>query len=251
VEEALADLAARWRFARRAALRGALPATAAAEEGDDGLLARAIGEKHPEIERKVFDNSLKLGTGFSHFFDREVPLGELPSLLSRMGVPCLHGAWSEAQGGGARVLERGGCPAAGAEACGWWREAISGLTLGVTGGVLHARHQSVGSGGARCVDVFYLDPESPLRFGPIPDEMGEGLAEVSRVARAFDSTVNVEFLGVSEGVLFYQIHQPGCGGGVSVSSGVERGLRRKFPGLGLREVSPRPVLDEQAAFQAR
>lgn len=240
LEERAADLADRWRRARRAALRSLL--TEAGDDEDEvALLTRALAVDAAETYRRVFDNSLRLGQGFARYFGAELPLGALPDLLSALGSPCLQGDWRGHDEEPALLLSREGCASVGA--CDFWREAIDGLVLGVTGGIRHARHVSRGHGGAACVDVLYLDPESSLRFGEIPETMREGLERVRATARRFDSRVDVTFLGVSEGVLLYQLVKNGCSTELDVKSVVESGLRKRFPDLALREISPRPVLE--------
>jgi hypothetical protein len=242
------DVALRWHHARRAALR-AVVVEADGTESEDELLSRALARNADDANRKVFDNSLRLGLGFTRFFEKEFSLGELPSVLEELGVPCLAGAWNPVEDEPAITLERAGCPAGalGRATCDWWREAIDGFVLGITGGIRHARHASIGHGDGRCVDVLYVLPESQLRFGAIPSELHEGLERVRRMAKSFDSSVDVEFLGISEGTLLYQLKRSGCGGDLSMSSVVERDLRRRYPQLGLREISPRSVLADGAA----
>lgn len=237
--ELAADLGDRWRRARLAALRALV--TDPDESDELALLPRALAVDASEVSRRVFDNSLRLGQSFARFTGHELALGELPDLLMALGSPCLQGAWRECASEPALTLVRDGCAAVGA--CDYWREAIDGLVLGITGGIRHARHQSQGHGGDRCEDVVYVDPESSLRFGSIPDEMQDGLSRVRASARRFDASVDVVFLGVSEGVLLYQLNKNGCAGELDVASTVERGLRKRFPDLALREISPRPVLD--------
>lgn len=237
--ELAADLGDRWRRARLAALRAFVADPA--ETDEMALLTRALAVDANEVSRRVFDNSLRLGQSFARFAGHELALGELPELLLALGSPCLQGAWRACASEPALTLTRDGCGAVGA--CDYWREAIDGLVLGVTGGIRLARHQSQGHGGARCEDVVYIDPESPLRFGSIPDEMQDGLARVRASARRFDASVDVVFLGVSEGVLLYQLKKNGCASELDVASMVERGLRKRFPDLALREISPRPVLE--------
>lgn len=236
------DLAERWRRARIAALAALLPATDGSRDSDElALLTRALAVDAAETYRRVFDNSLRLGQSCARWFDHEPALGELPALLQALGSPCLQGQWQAMDGEPALSLSRAGCEAAGA--CDYWREAIDGLVLGLTGGIRHARHESRGHGGNTCVDVVYVDPESALRFGSIPEPMREGLERVRGTARRFDSSVDVKFLGVSEGVLLYQIEKSGCRGELDIGPVVEKGLRNRFPDLALREISPRPVLE--------
>jgi hypothetical protein len=246
VTSALVDLADRWRRARRAALFAVVP-EADRGELDEPLLARALARDAASVSRRVFDNSLRLGTGFARHFG-EPDLNELPHVLGTLGVPCLHGDYAPARGERALELTREGCDAApSAGRCDFWREAVDGLVLGMTGGIRHARHESRGHGSGRCRDVFFVDPESALRFGPIPEAMASALERVRGLVRAFQSSIDVEFLGLSEGTLYYQERrgggcQGGEGGDVSVASLVQRSIRRRFPEVSVREISPRPVL---------
>ncbi len=242
MHEALVDLADRWRRARDAALRALVPAHTEPES----LLATALARAPDEAQRRVFDNSLRLGRGFARTFGVALSLEQLRDSFPHLGVPCLHGTLRDIDA--AFYLERNGCAneALGPAACDFMREAINGLVLGITGDVRHARHESRGRGGERCVDLLHEDPESALRFGPIPEATREVLASVTRTARAFDSASEVTFLGISENVLTYRIDRRTGPGEVNVRTLVERSVRRKLPGLSLREISPRPVIDGDA-----
>lgn len=159
-------------------------------------------------------------------------------------MPCATRACRRVDGQSAVLLEREGCGASelGPSGCDYWREAVDGFVLGVSGGILHARHRSVGHGDASCVDVLYVRPESPLRYGPIPAEMKPVLDRVTRQARAFNSRQRIEFVGLSEGVLYYRCTSPAGSGEVSTNTMVERAARARFPNLKVQEISPRPVI---------
>ncbi len=241
----LSDLAERWRCARRAALKAVVPldGTDPPDGTEDSWLRRALAQDVEATHRQVFENSLRLGLGFARYYDHELALDDLPTAVATLASPCASGTWSRDEDEPALRLSRSGCAMAalGPAACDYWREALDGLLLGITGGIRHARHRSVGHGDGDCLDVAYVDPESELRYGPIPEEMTAGLAEVERLARTFAGGTRLEFLGISEGVLHYE-QTNGHPGQVSVTSLVERALRRRFPTLKLREVSPRSVL---------
>jgi hypothetical protein len=243
---ALADLEARWRRARRAALR-CVVREADGSEPEDALLREAIGRDAVTACARVFDNSLRLGHGFTRFHAKELALGELPGVLSQLRVACLQGTWRAAEGEPAMVLEREACVyvAEGAGACSYWRDAIEGLVLGITGGVRCARHESRGHGGARCVDVVYVRPESPLRFGPIADEQRAALEGARRRVRAFDSSVDVVFHGALEGVIHYEVKANGCGGNLAVASMVARELARRLPGVAFQDTAQRSPFDTE------
>ncbi|MBI2392334.1 MAG: hypothetical protein HYV09_22295 [Deltaproteobacteria bacterium] len=241
--EEISDLAARFRHARRAALRAVL-ADANEAESEETLLARALAEADsPKIERRVFENCLALGEGFARFYGATLSLADLPGVLPELDSPCLDGVFAVPGADPALTLLREGCSSPhNGRVCSYWREAIQGLVLGVTGGVITARHESRGGGNERCVDVFHVDPLSPRRFGPIPDDARDALAAVHRLARAFDSSIDLDFLGINESVLHYRVRRRDLAGDFSVSALVERSVRRLLPHLSVREVTDRAVL---------
>lgn len=226
----ITDLARRWHAARAAAND---PAVDSAER-----------------LRRAFDHSLRLGKGFARLHGGAVEPERLPALLAQLGAPCLQGRWSEVETEAGFWLERAPCEAAAtAQRCDHWREAIDGLVLGLTGGVRHTRHHSAGRGSDRCLDLFYADPESPLRHGTLPPALADGLASVRALVHRFKGA-EVIFLGCSEGELLYQLRAPsrdpgtcGQGGAQPLQEIVERCLRKHFPALTPRELSPRPVLE--------
>lgn len=243
MDRVIEDLANRFRFARRSALLSVCPESKALDEGE--LLGLALERDSAAIHKRVFENSLKLGWGFTRFYGHEIQLGDLPSVLGQLQVPCAMGAWSAPRDGALR-WEREGCGPNGARkaVCDYWREALDGLVLGLGGGTHHARHASRGAGGSACVDVLFVDPESPLRYGPIPAEMRPALDRVVALAKSFDSQRELEFVGLSEDVLFFR-ESAAVEGGVSVRSFVERAVQRRYPQLHLMDTSPRPVLGPQ------
>jgi hypothetical protein len=90
------------------------------------------------------------------------------------------------------------------------------------------------------VDEFHAGVERSDSFGPVPPELGAALRSIERQVRAFDSGATVSFLGVNENVLYYQL--AGGSGNLSLQGLVERGVHRRRPELGLREVSWRQVI---------
>jgi hypothetical protein len=242
--DAVEDLADRWRFARRASLMKHAPACG--KEASEQELAAAALTAAPELALKdVFDHSRTLGLGFRNYYQLDLPLADLVQVLPRTAVPCIADSWTRADGEAAYIGRRSGCSAAiwHARACDYWKEAIDGLVAGLTATVRHARHTSLGAGQSECVDVLVVRPESPLRFGPIPDDLRAGLESVRAMASVFDSQLVVDFLGVSENVLYY-LARPSATTEVRVSTVIERGIQRRFPWLGVREVSPRSVFTD-------
>lgn len=241
------ELALRWRHARRAALRKVLP-DSTADTPDDALLADALTADAAGAQRAVFDNSLRLGRGYAAVEGSMATFADLATTLPELGVPCAaRTARAPDDGSAAMYLERDACPAAahGASGCDFFREALAGLVLGMSDGILHTRHESVGHGGARCVDAVYLDPEWRERHGTIPDELRPGLEAALATLKMFDSRARVELLGVAEGTLHYVVKSAGGAGTLHVGGTLERLIRRRAPALSLREVSPRAVFTDE------
>ncbi|MCU0696812.1 MAG: hypothetical protein MUC96_09805 [Myxococcaceae bacterium] len=150
------------------------------------------------------------------------------------------GTWQRLPDDDAYVLERRACGAS-RHVCDAWREATDGLFLGLCGEARTTRHRSGGCGDAVCLDVVYTRADSPLRHGVFPEEMLRPLEAVARFLNRLAGT-SVRFLGVSEGVLLYELHVDGCGGGAAVTELLRRSIRSRWPRLEVRDVTPRAVL---------
>lgn len=243
----IADLASRWQRARRAAVERVIGPTRD-EARDDERFACAAEVDEPELHRRLFEHGVTLGTGFRRLRGAGVGGDELRALLPQLGAPCLRArTWTRLDGEpGWRAAGAPCGQAAGVGACDAWREAIDGLVLGLTGTLRHTRTASFGHGQAECVDVLYADPESQARYGELPDALVPPLEAVQRFVRQVRGA-DVRFLGVSEGVLLYQLETSGCGDAPHARAVVERLLEQKLPGLPVRELSPRQVLDDASS----
>ena len=242
----LIDLESRWARARRAALR--VVAGCVEGEPDEVLAERAFEVDALEAARATFDNSLMLGKGFRRHH-APVAFSELGPTLDALKGPCLRGQWQPHPREAAWVLERKPCGACTA-VCNGWRESLDGLVLGLSGEGRATRHRSGGHGDDTCVDVVYLDPQSRLRFGFVPDAMQEGLDAVEKFIGSLKGT-RVRLLGVSEGVLSYELDVDGCGGSEAVTALLTRAVKARWPALTVRDVSPRSPFErpESAPFQ--
>lgn len=227
-----------------------------AEEAEEEVLFGCAAEVDAAgLHRALFENGVRLGEGFRRFQQRAVTMAELPAVLSALGCPCLKGQWQTA-GPGAWRLVRTPCSASpprgegdAVTACDSWREAIDGLVLGLTGGARHTRTASAGHGQKTCVDLVYEDTESPLRYGDLDAELIPSLESVQKFVRNFRGA-DVRFLGVSEGVLLYQLDTTGCDEHRAPARElIEKLLEQKLPHLQVRELSPRAVLAEGAAHE--
>jgi hypothetical protein len=235
------DLATRWARARRAALL----ATGVTETNlaEPEMIEAALSQDRALCLKLAFDNSRQLGLGFRRFYAVDVPLQNLARLLPDLGAPCLQGKWQRVDAPPHFRIEREpcvweeSCTALGA----FFREATDGLVLGLSSSAHFARHQSKSAGDSRCLDVLFVREAKELRYGPLPDSMEQGLAEAKKLASTFDSQTDVEFLGVSEGVLFYSVKTSSVHPGVRIKPSLERALLRRFPQLSFVDVTPTEV----------
>jgi hypothetical protein len=223
-------------------MRAAVP-DAPLDLDHDALMLLALDRAPDDALRRVFDVSRRLGAGFRSYHRLDLPLVDLCDVLPRLGVACAVRTWTALPGEHARRAERAPCDSAPhhPRACELWREAIQGLVLGLTSEIHLARHRSRGAGDARCADVLHVHPQSPSRFGPIPDDVQRELERIRRTACALDPALAVAFLGISEGVLYYRAARAGVPGH-QLTTSIEPAVRRRFPQLALRDVSPRPGL---------
>jgi hypothetical protein len=240
----LTELSERWARARRAAAAAVIGRSAEAES-EGAWLACAAEVDAVELHRRLFENSARLGQGFLRFHRRApCTLEALPAVLTALDSPCLRDARWELVPGALKGTRRPCQERCDAATCDAWREAIDGLVVGLTGQGRCTRTASAGHGQAECVDVITDDLEHPLRFGVLPADILPVLESVQRFARRFKGT-DVRFLGVCEGVLLYQLRTGACGEvRDNARRTIEDLLARRLPELGLRELSPRPVLDD-------
>lgn len=239
------DLATRWHHARRAALRASFSESDPTQSEED-LLSLALPRDPEGALRRGFEYSKKLGNGFRSHHGLDLTLADLALLLPRLSTPCAGSTWTKTEHPLHYRSERRGCATGRSipRACDFYREALDGLVLGLSGLAYHARHESIGSGADRCVDVIYVHPQSPVRFGPIPEDVAEGLAQVRNTTRIFDSTARLDFLGISEGVLYYSLVSAPESPNLKLTTVIERSVQRRYPGLIARDASPRAVLTE-------
>ncbi len=245
------DLSNRWTRARKAAA-SALVGSTKDDAPEIDVWACASDVDQIELHRRLFENSAKLGDGFVRHFRRRIVLDDVPEILGSLGSPCMSGGtWTKIADDDAFRFERPPCQQGClASTCDGWRESVDGLVIGLTGVLRHARIASAGHGQSKCVDIVYSNPESALRFGDLPDEIIPTLESIQRFVRLFKGT-DVRFLGISEGVLLYQLDTSGCGDlRGNARELIEDNLRKKLPQYQVRELSPRPVLENGEGAEA-
>lgn len=234
---ALDELRERFRHARRAALRHTLEESSA-EETEVALRERATTVDASNMERYVFENSRAVGLGYVRFHKVRVGLAELPKILSVLDSPCFEGVFSfESEEPSLRLL-RDGCE--DSAHCNFWREALAGLVVGLTGLVV-SRHESRGAGCARCVDAIHPRVDGPSAFAPLSEELLQDLSPICDTVRRFDPSASLQFLGSREGVIYYLLSRKP--GGTSLSTVIERAALKRRPGIFLREFSARSPFD--------
>jgi hypothetical protein len=240
-----ADLAERWRRARRAAIaRCSLDGTDLDDE--PRALAAVPVERRDALGEALFSSSWRLGRSAAARFGPTRGVAATAELLAALpGVPCLEGTWRD--DGPTCRLERAGCPpsiAGGEAVCDGWREAIDGLVCGLGDGVRFARRESRGHGNARCVDLLHPAQAPALAWGKIPAALAPVLAEIADGLAA--RRVPVRFLGFAENRLAYRVEDggiPECGGlGGVVHALVANHVHARLPGLELAAADPRAVL---------
>lgn len=245
------DLADRWSRARCAALRAVVPEGAPTDEA--GLLHLAAAHAPDAALTRVFENSRILGLGFRHTYRVDLTLVDLGELLPALGAPCHVGGFAPVPGEPACRSTSTPCQGCGdVPPCDHWRESIHGLVAGLSSSVSYTRVASAAGGASSCSDLLHVDPQSPLRFTPLPAEMQPKIATIHRLIARIDPGVRVELLGLRDGVLHYRIHPAPPGSAENCASasrtcGLDLGavllgaLRRRFPTLRVADASPRAV----------
>ncbi|MBL8912134.1 MAG: hypothetical protein JNM17_15670 [Archangium sp.] len=238
------DLATRWQRARRSAAEQVVgPAKSTASDAE--VIQCAVEVDEVGLHRRLFENGVRLGEGFRRFHRATVSLSQLPEALEAANTPCARGEFELTSDGRALRLTRAPCASACRATCDAWREALDGLVAGLVPNGRLTRVSSATRGGEQCVDVFTDDPESALRWGEIPASLQPELESVRRFVRMFKGA-DVRFLGLSEGVLLYQLDSTACGDlRGNAEAVVQQTLERKLPGLAARELSPQSPMNRE------
>jgi hypothetical protein len=233
------ELDRRWTAARRAALRTVVPEYPLdAPEGE--LLAAATAADPAAVLRRVFDNSHTLGLGFRRFHRVDLTLPDLSQLLPFLSPPCTQGSFH--RDAAARESRTDRLPCASPR-CSYWREALHGLTSGLATAVYYSRVESPEGGSTRCVDLLHVELQNEARYQPIPESMQAPLVEAAEKMGRIAPGATVEYLGLMEGALHLQLHQPGPACGLDLNHSLVRTIERLIPGLVVYDASPRAVLD--------
>jgi hypothetical protein len=247
------DFHQRWVSARVAAIHKVLPSKSAEESDLVDQYYSTFSDASPEDKAKkrdallknIFDHSRLLALSFSKFKGLTFEIEDFKDLLQNSQIPCFQGKWGSREN--AKVLTRNGCnfcPKSGAFACDYWREALDGLVMGLGEKERLARHASIRHGDKECVDVFFTEEKNQLAFGPLPDHMAKNLSDIClEFENKMKSTVLVK--GLSEGILYFEFKSSTdehCGGTNLLTYTFQRKIQKVFPGLLVKEISPRAVL---------
>lgn len=236
------DLSDRWRRARRSALHRVVP-EAALDVPEAELVPLAMVRDLPETERAVFEVSLALGTSFCRWSRTDLTLTDLARLLPAIGAPCSAMGFARVGDELASRSERPACDTPGA--CTYWREALHGLVSGLSSSVRYSRVSSGPQAGV-CVDLLHVDAQSPHRLAPIPDEIRPTLEQIAEKVLRVVPGARVQWLGLREGALCFEAHQPSSGCTLDIQPLILSSLRRALPDLPIQNATPRPVITDQA-----
>ena len=263
----------RWIKARVAAIRNSDPrrslsaprlAVEEEESEEDALEEVILGMRSGDatiratnenaLLRRVFDNSRKLALSFSRSRGLTFEVEDFQVLLEASEIPCLQGEWS-ARAKACIVVRKGCgfCLSAGSLACDYWREALDGLITGLGDKERLARHASVRHGDNVCIDVIFSDvsdtDRESLAWGPVPDHMAVDLFEMTEYFR-HGSGITVEIKGFREGTLYFEFRSSTdtlCGIGKNPMLRFSTLIVERFPGLTLKDITPKAVLGTKAA----
>lgn len=238
------DFHARWRRARLAVLARSVPEAAMAGERD--CLARVAIEESEKLQKEVYLGSRRFGQSAVRHFGVVWDVDDLRIVLSGCpDVPCLAGTWSS-MGPAARVSRPGCAERSGPSSvfCDYWREAIDGLVHGLCEDVAYARQSSAGHDEPTCADVFYPEHLPGMKWRPLPDDLRKDLDAV--VLEFLVRKVALTFEGILENELHYRMkHDNGalCGASETLyKQMLERAIRKRAPGLRLKDASPGAVI---------
>jgi len=224
---------------------------ALADEDELLLFSRITQDMQEDLLKTVFLHTRQLGLSVVRHLGLMWEMNDVVDILQKSHLGCLSGVWSDATH--AKVLTRQGCgPGRQYQAryCDYMREAIDGLVMGVCETERFARHKSVGHGDTACVDVIFDDAQYPgqknNKWGPIPDNMQTTLNDIQ--SRFLKRSLSLSFLGLSEGILYYELKAqsgPLCGSSARFHhDALKHAIAEHFFGLKLQDASPLAVYGE-------
>jgi hypothetical protein len=258
------DLALRWRKARVRAISGLLRGSSLSKDCANDVIEMDLLKEVIDLElatkvlRQVFDVSRALGVSASRFFAVSFENHDFVELLRESGISCYSNSFVSKNS--TWVSERTGCSAftqlsEAASANGWkasrffceyWREALDGLVMGLGEDERTARHESLGAGDSRCIDILYVESapgSKDNRYGVVPPLITQAFSDLTALLQAQQYRLVLE--GYSEGTLFYQVESRQtklCGtGGDLIHQTIARSAAKKFPGLRVKNVAPYAV----------
>lgn len=254
VQDTIDELSKRWERARLAALKSV--SETASELDFFQSLSDLPVDQFEAVLKAVFLNSRKLAQTYQRTFQTSWEPSDFPLFISQLGSLCLGGEWSVTPSSASLV--RSGCVGKkrGLRHCQYWREAIDGLTLGISDETGYVRHGCINAGDAACIDVFYEDEVSLTdaiwsnvhKWGVLPQNMRPDLELIER--KFSELRVELKFLGISESNLFYKLEPKEsltCGtAGTIYRTRLEKIIQEKFPSVHLRDASPIAVYGEKA-----
>jgi len=228
-------------------------------EAQETALIFELSQREPEIQkaalRAIFNVGGLFASSMGRYYRREWTMEEAARLAAFSGSPCFGRPWkqilksesSETLGVGS---ERYACAEGLTQSfhCEYWKDALEGLLSGLSGSLYLSRHENGRNDARQCLDWIYPTRESPLKFGPLPDDLK---ALVTVISERFErAKVVLRVWGLSEGNLYYQMDSAltgFCGPGKRLFEGdFKKAVAVLYPQLGYVDVTPRAVLPEEA-----
>lgn len=202
-------------------------------------------EQQAQQERLVFDVSRLVGLAWRKN-KGPITAFKLAQKLSSAGFPCISGNWQAVPGAAqVQILRRPPCQALSPGYCYRWREALDGLVMGAGDTLRYSRHSHFSDG--ECVDLLYdITAAEHWRWAVVPEVFRQKLEPL--LAQLAHRHAHLKLLGYAEKVIFccledkhpqlsgHRYHQ--------LWASITRFARREIPEIGLQEMSPQAVWEE-------
>ncbi len=252
----LQDFAKRWHRGRLTSIASTLGRQIPFDVSEVDLIFEISG-KDSDVQkaalRAVYHTGGLLASSMSLYYRKNWTMEDVASLAAFSGSPCFGRQWelnpkpSDKETIGVGLL-RASCAEGVSNNfhCEYWKEALDGLVTGLSDQLFLSRHSSAKSRTGSCTDWLYPSRMSPLKYGPLPEELKELVQEISQ--RLEKSKIVLRVWGLSEGILYYQMESVligFCGPGKRLfEDDFKKIILKKYPDMNFFDVTPRAVMGE-------
>lgn len=252
----LQDFAKRWHRGRLTSIASSLGREIPSDASEVDLIFE-LSKKDSDVQkaalRAVYHTGGLLASSMTLFYRRDWSMKDVAALAAFSGSPCFGRSWDltpqesdkEAIGMG---LKRSACAEGVSNHfhCEYWKEALDGLITGLSDQLFLSRHSSAKSKHESCIDWLYPSRMSPLKYGPLAEDLKLLVNEIS--LRLEKSKIVLRVWGLSEGILYYQMESAiigFCGPGKRLfEEDFKKAVLGKFPNTKFFDVTPRAVIGE-------